>query len=173
MALRTQRLMLRSQSESRPINQSSWAQIYWVADSCRTSAICCQNSCQKQLKLTSSPVWGAFRQLPPQAKQVSGTAAFAGRGTDCFATSGSVPTKSFHRRSLMTKKFSVLFALSLAFVAAVACSNVAAQNTITGEWQGSISKDGSKIYLNFERRSEDGRHTSSNGHNFEFSEVGS
>jgi len=72
----------------------------------------------------------------------------------------------------MTKKFSVLFALSLAFVAAVACSNVAAQNTITGEWQGSISKDGSKIYLNFERRSEDGRHTSSNGHNFEFSEVG-
>ena len=72
----------------------------------------------------------------------------------------------------MTKKFSMLFALTLAFVAAVAYSNVAAQNTITGEWQGSLTKDGSKINLNFERRSEDGRHTSSNGHSFEFSEVG-
>jgi hypothetical protein len=72
----------------------------------------------------------------------------------------------------MTKKFSILFALTLALVAAFACSNVAAQNTITGEWQGSLTKDGSKINLNFERRSEDGRHTSSHGQSFEFSEVG-
>ena len=72
----------------------------------------------------------------------------------------------------MTRKISTLFVLSLAFIAVVACSNVAAQNTLTGEWQGQISKDSSKIYLNFERRSEDGRHTSSNGHTFEFSEVG-
>ena len=72
----------------------------------------------------------------------------------------------------MTRKISTLFVLSLAFIAAVACSNVAAQNTITGDWQGSISKDGSKIHLNFERRSEDGRHRDSNGHSYEFSEVG-
>jgi len=71
----------------------------------------------------------------------------------------------------MTRRISTLFVLSLAFIAAVACSNVAAQNTITGEWQGSLTKDGSKIQLNFERRSEDGRHTSSHGHSFEFSEV--
>ena len=74
----------------------------------------------------------------------------------------------------MTRKISKLFVLSLAFIAAVACSNVAAQNTITGEWHGSITKDGSKINLNFERRSEDGvnRHSSNYGHTFEFSEVG-
>jgi hypothetical protein len=72
----------------------------------------------------------------------------------------------------MTRKISKLLVLSLAFIAAVACSNVAAQNTITGEWHGQITKDGSKINLNFERRSEDGRHTSNHGHTFEFSEVG-
>jgi len=72
----------------------------------------------------------------------------------------------------MNSKKSTLFVLSLAFIAAVACSSVAAQNTITGEWHGSLSKDDSKINLNFERRSEDGRHTSTHGHTFEFSEVG-
>jgi hypothetical protein len=72
----------------------------------------------------------------------------------------------------MTRKISTLFVLSLAFIAAVACSKVAAQNTMTGEWHGSLTKDGSKINLNFERRSEDGRHTSSHGHSYEFSEVG-
>src|ERR1041385_4179332 len=72
----------------------------------------------------------------------------------------------------LTRKISTLFVLSLAFIAAVACFKVAAQNTITGEWHGQITKDGSKINLNFERRSEDGRRTSSHGHTFEFSEVG-
>jgi hypothetical protein len=70
----------------------------------------------------------------------------------------------------MTRKISTLFVLSLAFIAAVACSNVAAQNTITGDWHGSITKDGSKINLNFERRTDNGHNNF--GHTFEFSEVG-
>ena len=70
----------------------------------------------------------------------------------------------------MTKKVSALFVLSLALIGVLACSNVAAQNTITGEWHGSIVKDGSKLNLNFERRTDNGHNNF--GHTFEFSEVG-
>jgi hypothetical protein len=70
----------------------------------------------------------------------------------------------------MTRKISTLFILSLAFIAAVACSNVAAQNTITGEWHGSITKQGEKINLNFERTSDKGHNNF--GHTFDFAEVG-
>jgi hypothetical protein len=74
----------------------------------------------------------------------------------------------------MIRKMSTLLVLSLAFIAAAACSNVAAQNILTGDWHGSVTKDGSKINLNFERRTDDGvnRHNSNFGHTFEFSEVG-
>lgn len=71
----------------------------------------------------------------------------------------------------MRKKISMLFASSLAFIATMACANVAAQNTVTGEWKASLVKDGSKLNVNFERRSEgEGRNTF--GHTFEFSELG-
>jgi len=48
----------------------------------------------------------------------------------------------------MKKRISML-AFSLSFIAAVACSNIAAQNTLTGEWRGSLVKDSSKLNLNF------------------------
>jgi len=70
----------------------------------------------------------------------------------------------------MTKKISMLFVLSLAFIATMACSNVAAQNTLTGEWHASLVKDGSKLNVNFERRNDEGRNNF--GHTFEFSELG-
>lgn len=76
------------------------------------------------------------------------------------------------RRSHMKKRISMLFALSLAFIAAIACSNVAAQNTLTGEWRASLVKDGSKLNVNFERRSDSGEGRNTFGHTFEFSELG-
>ena len=83
---------------------------------------------------------------------------------------GVCSNQNIQRRALMTRKISTVFALSLAFITTVACSSVSAQTTITGDWHGSITRDGSKINLNFERRNDEGRNTF--GHSFEFSEVG-
>jgi hypothetical protein len=60
--------------------------------------------------------------------------------------------------------------LSLALIATAAASNVFAQTVLTGDWTASLVKDNSKLNLNFERRTENGRH--SHGQTYEFSELG-
>ena len=58
----------------------------------------------------------------------------------------------------------------LVVVSWVAASRVEAQNTATGTWTATVSKDDSKINLSFERRSEQGgRHQ--HGQTFDFSEF--
>jgi hypothetical protein len=71
----------------------------------------------------------------------------------------------------MTKKCSYLFALSLAFIAMLGCANVAAQNTVTGDWKATLAKDETKINLNFERHTAKG-HRGSIGQTYDFSELG-
>jgi hypothetical protein len=55
------------------------------------------------------------------------------------------------------------------FAASLVTAN--AQTTLTGEWRASLTKDDSKINLNFERKNEKGGRNSM-GHTFEFSELG-
>ena len=59
---------------------------------------------------------------------------------------------------------------SLALLVWVAGANATAQNTTPGEWTASLSKDDSKINLNFERRSDKGRRHQT-GQSYEFSEL--
>lgn len=84
----------------------------------------------------------------------------------------------------MTKKISALLVLGLALIATVAWSaaasgevfapsNLAPQETLTGDWKASLVSDKSKINVNFHRKSENdkwGKH--SIGHTFEFAELG-
>lgn len=59
---------------------------------------------------------------------------------------------------------------SVALLIWIAGANVVAQNTTTGEWTATVSKDNSKIHLNLERRSEKhGRNQM--GQSFEFSDF--
>ena len=69
----------------------------------------------------------------------------------------------------MPKKLWILFILSLAFLAAGSC--LSAQTSFTGDWKASLSKDNSKINLNFERPTEKNGKQSI-GQNYEFSELG-
>jgi hypothetical protein len=58
----------------------------------------------------------------------------------------------------------------LAAMPAVDPASVTAQNAMTGEWSASLSKDSTKINLNFERRTDkSGRHQM--GQTYEFSEL--
>jgi hypothetical protein len=58
----------------------------------------------------------------------------------------------------------------LALVLAVDPGSVTAQNVMTGEWSASLSKDSTKISLNFERRTDkSGRHQM--GQTYDFSEL--
>jgi len=58
---------------------------------------------------------------------------------------------------------------SLVLLAWIAAANVTAQNTTSGEWTATVSKDNSKIQLNLERRSKHGRNNM--GQSFEFSDL--
>ena len=59
---------------------------------------------------------------------------------------------------------------SLLLLVWIAGNKAAAQTAVSGDWTGSMSKDGSKINLHLERRSDKGgRHES--GQNYDFSEL--
>lgn len=59
---------------------------------------------------------------------------------------------------------------SLLLLVWIAGTKAAAQTAVSGDWTGSMSKDGSKINLHLERRSDKGgRHES--GQNYDFSEL--
>ena len=82
----------------------------------------------------------------------------------------------------MTRKRTLLFIVSfvliglvadlrsLAIITSVAADALAPQ-AISGDWKATLVKDDSKINLNFERRTEKGRHGSM-GQTYEFSELG-
>lgn len=81
------------------------------------------------------------------------------------------------------RKTPTLFILGLALVAlvadlrsavhivSVAAEALSPQKTITGDWKATLVKDDTRINLNFERRTEKGRHGSM-GQTYEFSELG-
>lgn len=76
----------------------------------------------------------------------------------------------------MSLKVWLRFAIGIAVITSLAAGawmaswNVAAQSTMTGTWTASLSKDNSKINLNFERqRDRGGKHK--HGQNFEFSDL--
>ena len=71
----------------------------------------------------------------------------------------------------MPKKMWVLSLLTLVLVASFATLNLSAQNPVTGDWTASLSKDKSKLNLNFVRGREKGRQHNV-GHNFELAELG-
>jgi hypothetical protein len=58
---------------------------------------------------------------------------------------------------------------SLVLLAWIASANVTAQNTTSGAWTASVSKDNSKIHLNLEQRSKHGRNQM--GQSYEFSDF--
>ena len=59
--------------------------------------------------------------------------------------------------------------ISLASAVWLASSSVDAQNVITGEWTASLQDESTKIYLNFERHREKGRHQM--GQTFDFADL--
>ena len=84
----------------------------------------------------------------------------------------------------MTRKTPTFFILGIAlialvtdlrsagYIASAAADAMSPQTTITGDWKATLVKDDSKINVNFERRTEKGRHGSM-GQTYEFSELGS
>ena len=83
----------------------------------------------------------------------------------------------------MTRKKTMLFVVglaviglvadlrSVALITAAAAEAITPQTSISGDWKATLVKDDSKINLNFERRTDKGRHGSM-GQTYEFSELG-
>ena len=69
-------------------------------------------------------------------------------------------------------RFFIGMALITSFVLLIwiAGTKVGAQNTVTGDWTASISKEDSKLQLNMERRSSKGGRNQM-GHPYDFSEL--
>ena len=71
----------------------------------------------------------------------------------------------------MPKKMWVFSLLTVVLVASFATLNLSAQKPVTGEWTASLSKDKSKLNLNFVRSREKGRQHNI-GQDFELAELG-
>src|SRR2546423_1980704 len=83
----------------------------------------------------------------------------------------------------MTRKTPTFFILGIAlialvtdlrsagYIASAAADAMSPQTTITGDWKATLVKDDSKINVNFERRTEKGRHGSM-GQTYDFSDLG-